>query len=140
MFNKKEYDKEYSRRYRKEHPEKIRESCRRYRKKNYDKDKRKEYNKRWAKKYPEKFRHYLRAVSYRRRHASGSHTLGEWENLKAQYDWICPACRKREPKVRLTVDHIIPLSKGGSNNIENIQPLCGSCNSRKNAKIIKYLM
>lgn len=65
----------------------------------------------------------------------GSHTLGDWENLKAQYDWTCPHCYKVEPKIVLTEDHIIPVSKGGSNNIENIQPLCKSCNSRKSNKI-----
>lgn len=68
----------------------------------------------------------------------GSHTVSDWENLKAQYNWTCPCCRKKETKINLTEDHIIPLSKGGSDNIENIQPLCGSCNSKKYTKIIKY--
>lgn len=68
----------------------------------------------------------------------GSHTLGDWETLKAQYNWTCPACKEREPIIKLTIDHIIPLSKGGSDNIENIQPLCKPCNSRKQTKIVKY--
>ena len=74
----------------------------------------------------------------RKMNASGLHTLNEWEILKAQYNWTCPCCYKKEPKIKLTEDHIIPLSKGGSNNIENIQPLCGSCNRKKYTKIIKY--
>lgn len=65
----------------------------------------------------------------------GSHTIGDWENLKAQYNWTCPHCKKEEPKIKLTRDHIIPISKGGSDNIENIQPLCSSCNSKKGIKI-----
>lgn len=71
-----------------------------------------------------------------KRKNGGSHTKGEWENLKAQYNWSCPHCFKMEPEIKLTEDHIIPLSKGGSDNIENIQPLCGPCNSKKSAKIL----
>ena len=62
----------------------------------------------------------------------GSHTLGEWENLQAQYNWMCVGCKKQ---TTLTKDHIIPITRGGSDNIENIQPLCKSCNSRKHNKV-----
>ena len=68
----------------------------------------------------------------------GSHSLGDWETLKAQYDWTCPCCKKSEPEINLTEDHIIPLVKGGSDNIENIQPLCKSCNCRKHIQVVKY--
>ncbi len=66
----------------------------------------------------------------------GFHTKGEWENLKAQYNYSCPVCKRND--IELTRDHIIPISRGGSNNIENIQPLCRPCNSTKHTKTIKY--
>ena len=69
----------------------------------------------------------------------GYHTFGEWETLKAQYNYTCLCCGRSESKIVLTEDHIIPLSKGGSNNIENIQPLCRSCNSKKYTKIIDFI-
>jgi len=31
----------------------------------------------------------------------------------------------------MTIDHVVPLSKGGTNYIWNLQPLCRSCNSKR---------
>lgn len=78
---------------------------------------------------------YWNVRNNRKRDNGGSHTLGEWENLKAQYNWACPNCKKQ---IELVRDHIIPLAKGGSDNIENIQPLCRSCNAKKHITIFKY--
>jgi hypothetical protein len=82
------------------------------------------------------FIHIRRVV--RKLENGGNHSLGEWDTLKAQYNWTCPACKRKEPEIKLTEDHIIPLVKGGSDNIENIQPLCRSCNSKKKVQVIKY--
>ncbi|MEG3439436.1 HNH endonuclease [Pannus brasiliensis CCIBt3594] len=46
-------------------------------------------------------------------------------------NYQCQSCGKRETDTGLSIDHIIPLAIGGSNDISNLQTLCLSCNSRK---------
>lgn len=58
----------------------------------------------------------------------GSHTPQQWDDLKARAKHRCVKCRRKR---KLCRDHIIPLSKGGSDRITNIQPYCRPCNSKK---------
>ena len=65
----------------------------------------------------------------------GDFTPRQWAHLVLAYGGICLCCAQRKP---LTADHVIPLSKGGLIDINNIQPLCLSCNVRKGTKTTDY--
>ena len=52
----------------------------------------------------------------------------------------CKACSTRFDYRHFHIDHIIPKSKGGGDNIENLQLLCGSCNTIKGNRDMNYLM
>jgi hypothetical protein len=75
----------------------------------------------------------------RKKNAKGSFTLDEWQRLTELSVKSCVCCGRREPEIKLTIDHIKPLIYGGSNSIDNIQPLCLSCNCKKNTKEIKFI-
>ena len=67
-----------------------------------------------------------------KRGAFGKITREEWLTKCAECGNKCVRCGLFKA---LTIDHIIPLSKGGSNTIDNIQPLCKKCNSSKNNRL-----
>lgn len=81
----------------------------------------------------------LTTINYRarKRNAVGSFTAKEWRAKIALLGGVCIYCGEDRP---LTVDHKIPLSRGGTNDIANVVPACGLCNSRKQDRTaIEYL-
>lgn len=89
----------------------------------------------WERNNKDKVKIYGAKDRARKQNAEGSFTTQEWTDLKNKYGNICLCCRKKK---KLTVDHIVPLSKGGSNYILNIQPLCKHCNCVKGTQTIDY--
>ena len=66
--------------------------------------------------------------------------LGELPNyrthkhtLYGRQEGICAGCRVLFPFRNLTVDHVVARTRGGSDHIDNLQLLCGACNSMKGA-------
>lgn len=97
-------------------------------------------NKAWAAANPEAVRRLSLEGTNRRtarlRGATGSHTREEWMALVERCGNRCACCGL--PK-KLTRDHIVPLVAGGSDSIDNIQPLCRECNSSKRDRTIRYI-
>lgn len=92
----------------------------------------------WRRNNRDKCRNAERRRELRERQAQGFHTVEEWEALKAQYDYKCLCCGRQEPDIELTRDHVVPLSKGGHDSIDNIQPLCRGCNSSKSIREVDF--
>lgn len=55
-------------------------------------------------------------------------TAAEWEAILLKYRRRCAYCSGRR---RLTMDHVVPLARGGTHSKDNVVPACLSCNSRK---------
>lgn len=94
-----------------------------------------EYTKRWQQKNKEKVRHYVKMRQNRKKGAEGTFSFGEWESLLLKYNHRCLSCGSSSD---LQPDHVVPISRGGRNSIDNIQPLCGKCNRKKHTKTIDF--
>jgi 5-methylcytosine-specific restriction endonuclease McrA len=98
--------------------------------------------KRWRRDHPESERELAQVNAANRaakRHGlPGRITIDQWRAIKQHYspDGTCPACGGDGGLV--SVDHVVPFSKGGQNEPGNIQAICDSCNHHKSAKTIDY--
>jgi 5-methylcytosine-specific restriction endonuclease McrA len=54
---------------------------------------------------------------------------GWWKNRLAK--GICHYCGKLYPPEQLTMDHLIPIARGGKSVRGNVVPSCKECNNRK---------
>lgn len=86
-------------------------------------------------KRPHVYLAHVHRARARRAGVSGAFTAQEWLAVCEQHGNRCAACGAQR---RLTIDHIIPIAQGGSNDISNIQPLCAACNRKKSNKTIDY--
>ena len=66
--------------------------------------------------------------------AAGTATVAQILARIAMYGGICWICRVA---AGTTIDHVIPLSKGGTNWPANLRPACKACNSRKHNRSYK---
>lgn len=90
-------------------------------------------------KWKDSNRDRLNAAGQRRRaNAPTAISVVSWRSMKQFYEATCLKCGRREPEIKLTQDHVRPLVKGGAHVIQNIQPLCISCNSTKFTSTIDY--
>lgn len=128
--------KAYHRQYRVGHKDYFDEKIKEFRSENPDYHR--DYMRKWSRDNPDKI---TELDNKRRAFKMGkpkSFTAAEWANLKKLYNYTCLRCGRREPEIKLTADHIVPISKEGAGTIDNIQPLCGSCNTAKHDRTIDY--
>lgn len=134
-------------RYRSNSPDKVRAKRARYRINNLDKERRRcarwhqenkelvrESRARRNKANPDRNRADCHRRRARKRHAKGTHTCAD---IQAQYQrqkGHCYWCGKRLDKT-YNVDHVIPLSRGGSNWPSNLVIACRDCNNHKYNKL-----
>ena len=66
-------------------------------------------------------------------------TKKEWQEKLSLTNGICPTCKENVGLERISLDHIFPISKaekGRVYTIEDVQPLCIRCNTKKNDKVM----
>lgn len=78
--------------------------------------------------------HRTRNQRAKEKGATDTLSLTDWEKILKKFGNRCAYCGSDGKPLGLGADHLIPLTKGGTNTPDNVVPCCRSCNSRKNTK------
>lgn len=130
-----EQHKEESARFRKNHVEQVAEMLRKWYFKNvtFNRQRNRGAMKIWRSENKEKTKMYSENRRALILGVEGNGiTVEEWETIKNEAGNRCSYCRQKSDKLQM--DHVVPVSKGGSHNAENITPACPSCNQSKGNK------
>ena len=73
-------------------------------------------------------------MGQRLRNVVRHHYTGQWPTIRKALLAARPWCQACQATADLTVDHIVPVSRGGTHEGHNLQVLCRRCNSAKGAK------
>jgi 5-methylcytosine-specific restriction endonuclease McrA len=63
--------------------------------------------------------------------------LEEWKHLLRRFRYRCAYCGTKLTKRNRSLDHVVPLLRGGTNDITNLVPSCLRCNQRKNVQSVE---
>lgn len=88
----------------------------------------------WRAANPEKYLASVHARRARMLGSEGAHTAGEVRRIRKMQRDRCATCSISLSDAGCHIDHIVPISKGGTNWASNLQMLCPRCNLKKSAK------
>lgn len=137
-WRKKNWDKhlETAKRYRVAHPDRVKASLAVVDKLPH----RVEYRRQWKRDHPEKMQQINAAARLKRKLAvqknGGRCTPEQWKDRCDFYGWRCAYCRQSLSMATVEIDHVKPVSRGGSGWPANLVPACRSCNAKKNKRLI----
>lgn len=89
----------------------------------------------WMKDNPELYRAYQHAYRARRYAAIDGSVTTEFIQALYRQEQCC-YCNKEIPREDRTIDHIVPISRGGKHSTNNLAMCCGSCNSSKRNRLL----
>lgn len=150
-YQQKDSRKEYREKYYQNNKERILNNRKNYYQNNRDrllenqkeyyhnnKEARVEYNKEYFRNNPHiGFNNRLKRKERLENVCGSGITKKEWYEIMNSTDWTCFYCEEYigNKNRKRTLDHIIPVSRGGPNTKENLIPSCKRCNCSKNDKI-----
>lgn len=134
--------KEYRNNWRKENEPHLKEHQKKYQKEyqkewyKKNKEEKKKYVKQWREENSEKVFNYNNKRRQREENQGNGITKEQWLEMMEFFDWKCAYSGEyigNNSELR-TIDHIIPLSKGGLNEPWNCVPMCRSYNISKHVE------